>query len=212
MQLTLGSYYPTSAALASFSPCENRDMTETELKNEALILKAAHFAAMKHRDQRRKDHVSSPYINHPIAVALLLAEIGKVKDPEVIAAALLHDTIEDTDTSPLELETEFGLRVRGIVEEVTDDKSLKKADRKRLQIEHAAELSTAAALVKLGDKIANVSDMTMAPPAGWDLNRRREYLDWAGEVISNCPKVNSALESRFAQVLADGRAKLMGVE
>lgn len=176
--------------------------------NATFILKAAHFAARKHRDQRRKDHASSPYINHPIAVALLLAETGQVKDPEIIAAALLHDTIEDTDTSPAELEAAFGPRVRGIVEEVTDDKSLRKVERKRRQIEHASGLSPAAALVKLGDKISNVTDVTDAPPAGWDLDRRREYLDWAGAVISNCPKVNPALENRFAQALAQGRAKL----
>jgi guanosine-3',5'-bis(diphosphate) 3'-pyrophosphohydrolase len=176
--------------------------------NETLILKAAHFAAVKHRDQRRKDHASSPYINHPIAVALLLAEIGQVDDPEVIAAALLHDTIEDTDTSPEELEAAFGARVRGIVEEVSDDKSLRKIDRKRRQIEHAAQLSRAATLIKLGDKISNVTDITNAPPAGWEINRRREYLDWAAAVISNCPKVNRALEIRFAKVLQEGREKL----
>jgi (p)ppGpp synthase/HD superfamily hydrolase len=176
--------------------------------NETLILKAAHFAAMKHRDQRRKDHASSPYINHPIAVALILAETGNVEDPEVIAAALLHDTIEDTDTSPAELEAAFGPRVRKLVEEVTDDTSLQRVERKRRQIEHASELSFGAALVKLGDKISNVTDITNAPPAGWDLNRRREYLDWAEAVISKCPKVNQDLENRFVHALEEGRAKL----
>ncbi|MGH8558426.1 MAG: HD domain-containing protein [Methylococcales bacterium] len=176
--------------------------------HETLILKAVHFAAKKHRDQRRKDHVSSPYINHPIAVALMLAEIGNVDDPEVIAAALLHDTVEDTDTSPEELEVQFGARVRSLVEEVTDDKSLKKMERKRRQIEHASQLSSGAALVKLGDKISNVTDITNAPPADWDLKRRLEYLDWAEAVISNCPQVNRSLENYFAQALREGRAKL----
>ncbi|MGH8558022.1 MAG: HD domain-containing protein [Methylococcales bacterium] len=176
--------------------------------NETLILKAAYFAAMKHRDQRRKDHASSPYINHPIAVALTLAEIGQVDDCEVIAAALLHDTIEDTDTSPEELEGKFGARVRQLVEEVTDDKNLMKMERKRRQIEHASQLSFGAALVKLGDKISNVTDIANSPPSGWDLNRRLEYLDWAEAVISNCPKVNQSLENRFAQALDEGRAKL----
>jgi (p)ppGpp synthase/HD superfamily hydrolase len=176
--------------------------------NTSLILRAVHFAAKKHRDQRRKDHASSPYINHPIAVALLLAETGQVNDPEIIAAALLHDTIEDTDTSPEELEAAFGPRVRAIVEEVTDDKSLRKVERKRRQIEHASKLSPGAALVKLGDKISNVTDVTNAPPAGWDLGRRKEYLDWASAVISNCPKVNQALEACFARALAEGREKL----
>ncbi|MGR9107436.1 MAG: HD domain-containing protein [Gammaproteobacteria bacterium] len=180
--------------------------------NHTIVLRAAHFAAMKHRDQRRKDHVSSPYINHPIAVALLLAEIGRVEDPEVIAAALLHDTIEDTDTTPEELESAFGARVRKIVEEVTDDKSLRKTERKRRQIEHASQLSFGAALVKLGDKISNVTDVTNAPPAGWDLQRRMEYLDWADAVIANCPKVNPALEERFSKVLDEGRVKLNSLD
>lgn len=178
--------------------------------NEAIILKAAHFAAMKHRDQRRKDHASSPYINHPIAVALLIAETGEVDDPDVIAAALLHDTIEDTDTTPDELEALFGSRIRGFVEEVTDDTRLRKMERKHLQIEHASKLSPGAVIVKLGDKISNVTDITNAPPAGWDVHRRREYLEWADKVISNCPKVNQALEDRFAEVLAEGRAGLSG--
>lgn len=138
----------------------------------------------------------------------MLAEIGEVDDPEVIAAALLHDTIEDTDTSPEELEAMFGARVRGIVDEVTDDKSLKKVERKQRQIEHASQLSSAATLIKLADKISNVTDITNAPPAGWELNRRWEYLDWAAAVISNCPKVNQALEMRFAEALDEGRAKL----
>lgn len=176
--------------------------------NETLILKAAYFAAMKHRDQRRKDHAASPYINHPIAVALLLAEVGRVDDPEVIAAALLHDTVEDTDTSPADLEAVFGARIRGIVEEVSDDKNLKRVERKRRQIERASQLSTGAALIKLGDKISNVVDMTNAPPAGWDPKRRLEYLDWADAVIANCPKVNQALENQFAKALQEGRAKL----
>lgn len=180
--------------------------------NEAIILKAAKFAATKHREQRRKDYASSPYINHPITVALLIAETGKVNDPEVLAAALLHDTLEDTDATSSELEEIFGIRVRRIVEEVTDDTRLRKVERKRLQIERAPELSTGAVLVKLADKISNVSDIINAPPAGWDIHRRKEYLDWAEQVISNCPKVNPALESHFASVLANGRASLSRAE
>ncbi len=176
--------------------------------NDSLILKAVHFASIKHRNHRRKDLSSSPYINHPIAVALSIAEIGKVDDAEVIAAALLHDTIEDTDTSAEELEERFGRRVRGIVEEVTDDKRLRKEKRKRLQVEHAHNLSPAAILVKLADKIANVGDMAEAPPAGWNLHRRLEYLDWAEEVIARCPRVNQALEKRFAEALKSARLRL----
>ena len=174
-----------------------------------LILKAVDFAARKHRDQRRKDHDASPYVNHPIAVAMFIAEVGGVHTPEVLAAALLHDTVEDTETTPEELETEFGATVRRLVEEVTDDKNLSQLDRKQHQIEHAATISEGAVLIKLGDKISNVLDVTSAPPKGWDLQRRREYLDWAERVIANCRPVNTALEQKFLAVLQQGRAVLV---
>lgn len=177
--------------------------------NNLLLLKAIDFAARKHRDQRRKDEEASPYINHPISVALLIAEIGGVTDEEILAAAILHDTLEDTETTPQELEEKFGLRVRTLVEEVTDDRSLHRQTRKRLQIEHAGKLSQDAVLIKLGDKIANVLDVTHSPPKNWPLERKREYLDWAEDVIKNCPKVNNRLEEYFSGVIAAGREALL---
>ncbi len=173
-----------------------------------LLLRAADFAARKHRLQRRKDEEASPYVNHPLAVAMLLADVGGVTDPEVLAAAILHDTLEDTETTPAELEAAFGPRVRALVEAVSDDKSLRKEVRKRLQIEHANGLSADAVLIKLGDKIANVADVAHSPPATWDLARRKEYLDWAAAVVAQLPKVNAALEARFAEALEAGRRKL----
>ena len=142
-----------------------------------LILKAAHFAGKKHRDQRRKDKHASPYIIHPISVALEIAQIGGVDDPEILAAALLHDTLEDTKTETEELEAEFGKKVCEYVLDVTDDKTLPKDERKSRQIEHAKKISKGAALIKLGDKISNVTDVINNPPEGWDINRRKEYLD-----------------------------------
>jgi guanosine-3',5'-bis(diphosphate) 3'-pyrophosphohydrolase len=163
----------------------------------AIVLEALAFAAHKHRDQRRKDAAASPYINHPIALANVLVREGAVSEPEVVAAALLHDTLEDTQTSPGELRTAFGERVARVVEEVTDDKSLPKAERKRLQIEHAAAISRAAKLVKLADKICNLRDMAAHPPASWDLVRRREYFDWAKAVIDRLRGVHPGLEAAF---------------
>ncbi|HEY8070188.1 MAG TPA: HD domain-containing protein [Burkholderiales bacterium] len=149
----------------------------------ALLLKALSFAAYKHRDQRRKDAEASPYINHPIALAEVLAAEGGVGDIEVLAAALLHDTIEDTATTFEELVEHFGSRVAAMVGEVTDDQKLPKAERKRLQIVHAAGLSAGAKLVKLADKICNLRDVAERPPAKWDLQRRQEYFEWAKQVI-----------------------------
>lgn len=183
-------------------------MLTTENK-ELLVLHAIDFAARKHRDQRRKDEEASPYINHPISVALLLAEIGGVTDADVLAAAILHDTLEDTDTTAEELEAVFGVRIRKLVEEVTDDKTLPKNARKQRQIDHAEHLSPDAVLIKLGDKITNVADVTHSPPSNWNLQRRKEYLDWAEAVVKKCRRVNGALEAHFAHVLEDGRQKLL---
>lgn len=175
---------------------------------ETFISKAAQFAAQKHKGQERKDRNSSPYIIHPISVARVIAEVGGIDDPQILAAALLHDTLEDTKTSSEELEAIFGKKVCQLVEEVTDDKSLPKAERKKRQIKHAATLSPDAVLIKLGDKISNVIDVTNSPPTRWSLERRKDYLDWAAAVIDNCPKVNSALEQHFAEVLKKGRRSL----
>ena len=166
-------------------------------KDLALLFRALAFAAHKHRDQRRKDAEASPYINHPIALAEVLAGEGGVADAEVLAAALLHDTIEDTATTAAELRAEFGARIAAMVEEVTDDQSLPKADRKRLQIEHAAALSPGAKLVKLADKICNLRDVAERPPAKWDLQRRQEYFEWAKRVIDGLRGASPKLEAAF---------------
>jgi len=162
-----------------------------------LILKALEFAAHKHRDQRRKDAQASPYINHPIALAGVLASEGGVTDAVVLSAALLHDTVEDTQTTPAELRAAFGERIAGIVEEVTDDQNLPKAERKRLQVEHAAHISREAKLVKLADKICNLRDVAERPPAQWDLRRRQEYFEWAKKVIDQLRGAHPELEAAF---------------
>jgi guanosine-3',5'-bis(diphosphate) 3'-pyrophosphohydrolase len=168
----------------------------------ALLLRALAFAAHKHRDQRRKDAAASPYINHPIALANVLVNEGGVTDAEVLSAALLHDTVEDTATTLEELEREFGPRVAEIVAEVTDDQRLPKAERKRLQVEHAAGLSREAKLVKLADKICNLRDVAERPPAQWDLARRREYFDWARRVVEGVRGAHPDLEAAFDRAYA----------
>jgi guanosine-3',5'-bis(diphosphate) 3'-pyrophosphohydrolase len=126
-----------------------------------------------------------------------------VTDAATIAAALLHDTIEDTETSPAELDREFGAEIRSIVEEVTDDKALPKADRKRLQVEHAAHISPKAKLVKLADKIANLRDVATSPPDRWDLPRRQDYFDWAKAVVDELRGAHPALEAAFDAAYRD---------
>jgi guanosine-3',5'-bis(diphosphate) 3'-pyrophosphohydrolase len=160
------------------------------------VLRAAAFAAEKHRNQRRKDEEASPYINHPITLAHILVR-ARVEDPVVLAAALLHDTIEDTKTTHDELEIVFGHEIANIVAECSDDKRLDKLERKQAQIDHAGKISHKAKLVKIADKIANVSDIDGAPPAGWSLERKREYFDWAKKVVDQMRGANAALEARF---------------
>jgi len=162
----------------------------------AKLLRSAAFAAHKHREQRRKGADASPYINHPIAVANLLASTGGVADVDVLCAAILHDTVEDTATTFDELEAEFGVMAAGIVREVTDDKSLDKQVRKQLQIEHARHLSREARLVKLADKICNLSDILASPP-DWPAQRKQEYFDWAAAVVAGLRGTNASLEEMF---------------
>ena len=167
------------------------------MKDLELVIQAAAFAAEKHRDQRRKDQNASPYINHPIALASVLASEAGICDATILAAALLHDTIEDTNTSAEELQSRFGADVASVVQEVTDDKSLPKEARKRLQIEHAAHASDRAKQVKLADKISNLRDINSSPPHDWSIDRKREYFDWAKRVVDQVRGVNASLERLF---------------
>jgi GTP diphosphokinase / guanosine-3',5'-bis(diphosphate) 3'-diphosphatase len=176
--------------------------------NPALLLQALSFASIKHRDQRRKDARSSPYINHPIAVAAVLAGEGSVQDETLLVAAVLHDTVEDTGTSFAELMEHFGADVEGYVRELTDDKSLPKAERKQLQIVHARSASPGARQLKIADKICNVRDITASPPVFWSRKRRREYLDWAEQVVEGCRGINPGLDRAFDEALAHARQSI----
>jgi GTP diphosphokinase / guanosine-3',5'-bis(diphosphate) 3'-diphosphatase len=173
-------------------------------KDAHLLIDALAFAACKHRDQRRKDPEASPYINHPIALSRVLSVEAGLQDSKLLAAAVLHDTLEDTQTTFEELRERFGRTVATVVREVTDDKTLPKADRKRLQIEHAGLLSRRARLVKLADKICNVRDVASNPPCDWTLQRRREYFDWAKAVIDRVRGTNPTLERLFDEAF-EGR-------
>jgi len=166
------------------------------------LISALAFAAHKHRDQRRKDAVASPYINHPIALANVLANEAGIDDEAVLIAAVLHDTVEDTETSEEELIREFGREIASVVLEVTDDQLLSKADRKRLQVESAGTISRQAKLVKLADKICNLRDIATSPPAGWPVGRKREYFDWAKSVIDGLRGVHPVLETIFDEAFS----------
>jgi (p)ppGpp synthase/HD superfamily hydrolase len=180
------------------------------MSDTTLLLKAADFAARRHWKQKRKGASGEPYINHPIAVAELIAGIGRVTDALTLAAALLHDTVEDTDATIEDIEREFGPEIRGIVAELSDDKSLPSAERKRLQVVNAPNASRRAKIVKLADKSVNVADITRDPPPDWPVARRRAYVEWAKEVVAGCRGTNTALEKHFDAVAGAALASLRG--
>lgn len=172
------------------------------------MVRALDFAAHKHRNQRRKDRARSPYINHPIDVLTALVLEAGITDSPLLAAALLHDTLEDTDTTAQELIEVFGDEIAAIVAEVTDDKRLPKAERKRLQIAHGPTLSDRAKLVKLADKLCNLRDVHQSPPVHWSIERRRAYFDWAEKVVTALGATHPVLTHALETVLAIGRADL----
>jgi guanosine-3',5'-bis(diphosphate) 3'-pyrophosphohydrolase len=187
------------------------------MDDTSLILKALEFAAIRHRTQFRKGKDKSPYINHPIQVANLLANEAGEKDPVLLSAAMLHDVIEDTVETRKEkkelienIRELFGEEILSVTLEVTDDKSLSKKKRKQMQVEHARSLSDKAKKLKIADKIMNVRDITVNPPVKWALWRIRKYLDWSEKVVDGLRGVNKKLEDIFDETLQAGRAKYPG--
>jgi len=172
------------------------------------IFEAVNFAARKHHGQIRKDQSSSPYITHPIAVARVIWQVGGVEDDLTLISAILHDTLEDTDTTENEIKEHFGEDALLVVLEVSDDKTQGKMERKRQQVIHAPHLSEAAKLIKLSDKLVNCRDILQSPPKNWTLSRRREYIQWAADVVAEIRGTNDALESAFDQMMRDAEAQL----
>lgn len=173
----------------------------------AGLLQALRFASLKHRDQRRKDVEQSPYINHLIDVATILWFEGKVRTPEILMAAVLHDTVEDTTTTFSELEQYFGKTVADYVAEVTDDTNLSANARKEAQVKHTPLASEGAKLIKLADKISNLRDIHRKPPRGWNAQRQTAYFQWACRVVDGIRGTNIHLEEAFDQVVVQFEAK-----
>jgi len=186
-------------------------MAPVREEDVALVLGALRFAAQRHKEQRRKDAAASPYVNHLIAVAETLWCEGGIRDTATIVSGILHDTIEDTETAPEEIEAHFGKAVRTIVVEVTDDKGQPKALRKRIQVETAPKISHPAKRVKLADKICNLEDIMASPPTGWAEDRKRDYVMWAKHVVDGLRGTNARLEARFDELYLQAERGL-GIE
>lgn len=164
------------------------------MRDIVLICRAWHFAAQRHAAQKRKGKAQEPYVNHLAEVAELVATATEGMDPNLVAAAVLHDTLEDTVTLPAELASTFNADIASLVAEVTDDKNLEKGVRKTLQVEHAAAKSKRAKFIKLADKTSNLRSLVESPPEDWSTQRRREYLNWALEVARGLRGTNVWLE------------------
>ena len=167
------------------------------------VMGAALRAARWYSRQRRKGAAGEPYINHLLEVAALVAEATGGKDADLIIAALLHDAVEDQAVSPAAIAGEFGDDVASLVAEVTDDKTLPKAERKRLQVEHAPDKSARAKVLKLADKISNVTAIGKDPPLDWSIERQREYVQWARDVVSGLRGASPKLERAFDRAAAE---------
>jgi guanosine-3',5'-bis(diphosphate) 3'-pyrophosphohydrolase len=175
-----------------------------KIKGACLILKTVNFAALKHSTQRRKDIEETPYINHPIGVANSLCELAMIGvDIDILVSAILHDTVEDTNTSFEEIERVFGENVANIVREVTDDKSLPKHVRKLEQISHAKNASYQAKMVKLADKLYNCKDLQTSAPWGWTRERIQGYFVWAKKVVNVIRGTNQRLEDALDNIFND---------
>ena len=172
------------------------------------LAQAISFAAKKHRTQKRKGADGEPYINHPLEVLNLLTNVGNVEEYDVLIAAVLHDTIEDTETTKEEIAELFGENVCRMVLELTDDKSLPKAERKQLQIEHAPHISVGAKQIKLCDKISNIRDISGNPPRDWSKKRRIEYIEWGEKVVAGLRGVNVNLEKHFDELIGQVKQRL----
>jgi (p)ppGpp synthase/HD superfamily hydrolase len=179
----------------------NQLITNKNVNDVQEVLRAARFAAERHATQKRKGAAAEPYINHLIEVAQLVSMAIPEQDANLVMAALLHDTIEDTETTREELIDRFGSDVANLVVEMTDDKSLPKQERKRLQIENAPKKSERAQTIKLADKISNLRSILSSPPTNWDLQRQREYFTWAELVVGGLTKPNAILKAEFERTV-----------
>jgi len=178
---------------------------------EVRLLEAADFAAGKHRFQRRKDEHATPYINHPIKVAYTLTAAGE-SDVLMLMAALLHDTIEDTETTYAELEVKFGKEVADVVLELTDDKHLSRDEQQQQQIVRASGKSERARKVKLADKICNVYDLLHHPPHEWSESKKIQYVDFSKQVVDMMRGTQAVLEKEFDELYRQVRERFRVAE
>ena len=192
--------HPPSAATSPVAPAPAAGEQAQPIPALPLVMRAAQFAADRHKAQRRKGAAREPYVNHVLEVATLLADASEGKDPDLVIAGLLHDLVEDQGVSVDEVATKFGMGVAALVLEVTDDKSLPSAERRQLQVVNAPHKSPRARMLRIADVVSNLRALRQGPPADWPAERQRDYLQWARQLVAGCRGVNTRLDSAFDEV------------
>lgn len=177
---------------------KEKSMTAQEIQE---ICRGIDFAAEKHRLQTRKNAAKTPYISHPLAVTINLMSIGEVRETVTIIGSLLHDTLEDTPTTFEELESKFNKQIATLVLEVSDDKSVAKETRSRMQVINASHKSKAAAQILLADNLFNLNDLFTNTPSDWSQARVDRYYEWVQSVIDRLPQANNNLHHASQEVI-----------
>lgn len=165
------------------------------------------FAAEQHKYQRRGGYDPLPYINHLIKVSSAIIQIGQEENPDIIIAAILHDVVEDSDTSYEDLAGQFGAPVADIVAELTDDMELPYNQRKALQVEGASKLSLAARKIRIADKASNIQDI-FTYPLDWKEEKKIAYLENSLTIVDQIRGTHAALEAWFDQSVQFARKVL----
>lgn len=161
---------------------------------------AVYYAMEAHQKQKRKDPWHLPYIVHPIDAMNILIKAG-VTCQKTLSAAVLHDTVEDTETTLDDLKRMFGPEIASIVSECTDNKEHDKVTRKKQQIVHAHHMSQQAAFVKVADKLSNLEYLLVAPPPSWTPEITRGYIAWSKAVLDNLLPRLGSFQNYSVQIL-----------
>lgn len=195
---------PPRPRLVETVPPERPAATPQELPTLPLIMRAAQFAAERHKTQRRRGAAREPYVNHLLEVANLLATATDGRDPDLVIAGLLHDLIEDQGISSDDIARQFGIGVAALVLEVTTDKTLSEVERNRVQIVHAAHKSPRARMLRIADLTSNLRALRQSPPTDWSVERQRDYFRWAHDVVAGSRGLSPHLDAAFDEAFSTG--------
>ena len=164
------------------------------MKEESqLVIRAKKFAEEKHKGQKRKD--GTDYVEHPKRVAEIVKNIKKShKIDELLASALLHDTLEDTDTDLVEISKNFGSLVAMLVLELTSDdgaiKAMGKTEYLKKKLKDSKKVTSWGLVIKLADRLDNISDLNNSSE-----EFRKRYIKETQEIIAELERERELTET-----------------